>query len=781
MAGKGVPWDDQAGTPPGRPKKRHVMAPVAPVAIPAVAPEEIPSARPEGADADTAPTAEDTVPPTAVTSSTPSSQHGEDARGEKRAADEQLGPTPEFTPQISSASADTNESNLMSLSPTRQAYLEREREAWRNATDQDDKKPRVGQIQSGPTVDEGDDDEGWSDPDDFTSDECTWTAEQELAAKWAHLTDVIEANDSFDIIPYGQEGDALLLSCKWVIAIRDGAESKVLKARLCARDLARKKRDDLFAPGENALTGRVIDYKGTQCDLDRYTLDVQGAYNTIPEPEHVVVKPPQEWLDWQAQQGLSTAVLWKMKKLLPGRRVASKLWVKHVGEQLKSVGFEQCPGQPQFFHNKTTKLTCSVHMDDIHGCGPAEEIDKHLTELAALLPLKKAQRHTTGDSYTHLKRTRHLLEGGTLIVPNDKHVREVLKRLDLENCKPAAAPMIESMKPSPTDSDEPLPEWEASEYRSLTSTLLYASHDMSSMQFTLRVLTSDMKYPSVRAWERLKHAARYLAGVRGEGTWFEHTDNPGKLLISTDTDWAGDKRTRKSASCTVLRIGKNNMYSQVKGQQIHAQSSGEAEFYGMGSGISAGIGLKHVMDFIEMPVDLTVESDSSAARAVLWRSGVGKIRHLEVKTLWAQQLVEDGQLDVKAVAGEHNVADIGTKILPASRLRYLKEKLGVMTLEAAKGIATQKQVATVSGKIREELLTLIAAATRRVKEKNDENESSKAEPEPTGKSTAIAKPIAEVDKALTLQQIRENLDREIGISKRKLYAAHCWAAYAAGE
>ena len=75
---------------------------------------------------------------------------------------------------------------------------------------------------------------------------------------------MIEANDSFDIIPYGQEGDALLLSCKWVIAIRDGAESKVLKARLCARDLARKKRDDLFAPGENALTGRVIDYKGTQ-------------------------------------------------------------------------------------------------------------------------------------------------------------------------------------------------------------------------------------------------------------------------------------------------------------------------------------------------------------------------------------------------------------------------------------------------------------------------------------------------------------------------------------
>ena len=407
-------------------------------------------------------------------------------------------------------------------------------------------------------------------------------------------------------------------------------------------------------------------------------------------------------------------------------------------------------------------------MDDIHGCGPADEIDKHLIELGKLLPLKKSQRHTTGDTYTHLKRTRHLLEGGTLIVPNDKHVREVLKRLDLENCKPAAAPMIESMKPLPTDGEEPLPAWEASEYRSLTSTLLYASHDMSSMQFTLRVLTSDMKNPNVRAWERLKHAARYLAGVRGEGTWFEQTSQPDKLLISTDTDWAGDRRNRKSASCTVLRVGKNNLYSQVKGQQIHAQSSGEAEFYGMGSGISAGIGLKHLLDFIGMPVDLTVESDSSAARAVLWRAGVGKIRHLEVKTLWAQKLVEDGLLDVRAVAGEHNVADIGTKILPASRMRNLKEKLGVMTLEAAWAVANQKQVAATSGSMRQELLALIAEtrqANKRLAGAVPTRVTDGGSPDATTEAAASIR-----EKVLTLHQIRDSLERDICMRRRKLAA-----------
>jgi hypothetical protein len=83
----------------------------------------------------------------------------------------------------------------------------------------------------------------------------------------------------------------------------------------------------------------------------------------------------------------------------------------------------------------------------------------------------------------------------------------------------------------------------------------------------------------------------------------------------------------------------------------------------MVSGISQALGLKHALDFSDEVYPLMVESDSSAARAVLWRSGVGHIRHLEVKTLWVQSMVSDGRLEVRPVKGENNIADIGTKIL----------------------------------------------------------------------------------------------------------------------
>jgi len=89
---------------------------------------------------------------------------------------------------------------------------------------------------------------------------------------------------------------------------------------------------DLFAPGSTQLTRRVIDFKAVRRGLCSYTVDVVAAYNTLEEPEDVVVTPPAEWLQLQAAERKSTNVLWRMKKLLPGRRIAAQIWVDHVGD-----------------------------------------------------------------------------------------------------------------------------------------------------------------------------------------------------------------------------------------------------------------------------------------------------------------------------------------------------------------------------------------------------------------------------------------------------------------
>ena len=60
-----------------------------------------------------------------------------------------------------------------------------------------------------------------------------------------------------------------------------------------------------------------------------------------------------------------------------------------------------------------------------------------------------------------------------------------------------------------------------------------------------------------------------------------------------------------------------------------------------------------------------VWTDSSAALGISTRSGLGKLRHLETHTLWVQEKVRTGAIQVRKVRGDVNPADIFTKHLPS--------------------------------------------------------------------------------------------------------------------
>ena len=57
----------------------------------------------------------------------------------------------------------------------------------------------------------------------------------------------------------------------------------------------------------------------------------------------------------------------------------------------------------------------------------------------------------------------------------------------------------------------------------------------------------------------------------------------------------------------------------------------------------------------------TVHTDSSAAKGIATRKGLGKVRHIEVSQLWVQQEVSSGRIRIVKVKGTDNIADILTK------------------------------------------------------------------------------------------------------------------------
>ena len=64
---------------------------------------------------------------------------------------------------------------------------------------------------------------------------------------------------------------------------------------------------------------------------------------------------------------------------------------------------------------------------------------------------------------------------------------------------------------------------------------------------------------------------------------------------------------------------------------------------------------------IGIQVSVTLFTDSSAARGIIHRAGLGKLRHLETGYLWLQAAVAGKRMQVRKVRGTENPADLFTK------------------------------------------------------------------------------------------------------------------------
>ena len=79
---------------------------------------------------------------------------------------------------------------------------------------------------------------------------------------------------------------------------------------------------------------------------------------------------------------------------------------------------------------------------------------------------------------------------------------------------------------------------------------------------------------------------------------------------------------------------------------------------------------------------LRVWTDLIAAIGVCSRQGLGKLRHLDTHTLWVQQAVRTGRVDLRKVSGEENPADLFTKhSLSSARMAALVELHGCRYIE----------------------------------------------------------------------------------------------------
>ena len=146
-----------------------------------------------------------------------------------------------------------------------------------------------------------------------------------------------------------------------------------------------------------------------------------------------------------------------------------------------------------------------------------------------------------------------------------------------------------------------------------------------------------------------------------------------------------------STTGTVLPFGKNTIRTHCKSEAVMAVSSGEAEYYGVVSGLCQG--LCEQFSFLRdwgITIPMVGFMDAITGLAIGSRHGLGRVKHVDTVFLWAQEVVTSVRAKVYQVYKKPTVdmlADLLTKPLEAQRMFILLSRMGYSLVEGRHHLA----------------------------------------------------------------------------------------------
>ena len=475
---------------------------------------------------------------------------------------------------------------------------------------------------------------------------------------------------------------------KWVEGKKmDDDGNEFVRCRLVGRDFKPRHegpREDLFAAmppleAKKALFAMVAGVRGRRRrrGLDEVKImfiDVKKAHLNAKCDEQEWVRLPAEFAEW--------GQFARLRRWLYGMRKAASGWEDDYAEKLQSIGFSRGVGAPTVFYHQAMDVRVVVHGDDFTFSGVRRELEKVKAKMADWYDIKIRGIMGSGEEEVKvikiLGRTVRWTAEGIEYEGDERHRVELMKMHDMGEDSNAVGSA--AVKPSGEDIEEDEVELvgpEVHKFRRMAAILNYMGQDRSDIQYATKEICGCMARPTLGGLRRIKRAVRYLVGVKAVmwkmREWEDEEEV--KVEVFVDSDWAKDA-SRKSTSGGVLVFGGVAVKHWSRVQKSRALSVGEAEYYALVTGCAEGLGLQSLLQDLGWRATVKVWTDSATAKAVAGRRGLGKLRHVELKFLWVQEVVRNGRISTHKVWGEKNVADHLTKEKMLWDYQVLVEQVG---------------------------------------------------------------------------------------------------------
>ena len=470
----------------------------------------------------------------------------------------------------------------------------------------------------------------------------------------------LKKNNTWELVDMEKAENKKILTNKWVFRIKDNG---TYKARLVVGGCQQTKGldyDEVFSPVVNINSLRLLLAISVQKDYQMKKFDIKTAflYGTISEDIYMQI--PEGYRDEE-----NSGKICKLKKALYGLKQAPMRWNKYFTNFLKENGLKPLNMDQCIFKTANGTLFLAIYVDDGLIIGEnSEEIQYLLERLEKSFEIKKFDKV---DSFLGIRITK---TKNSIKLDQENYTENLLEKFKMENAKTSVIP-ITNYEEKSTGSDEV----KKFPYREAVGSLLYLSNrTRPDISYAVGYCSRNLENPSKNDINNVKRIFRYLGGTKADGITYQKNEMDGVIEAYSDSDFAGDKQTRKSTTGYVVFYANGPINWCSRKQAVVALSSTEAEFIAAAETVKELLYLKSLLDILLKNNSVIVlHMDNQSALSIIKNGQFNKrSKHIDVRFHFINEKVREGLIQVKYLCSENNVADIFTKALNA--VKFQKHK-----------------------------------------------------------------------------------------------------------
>ena len=152
-----------------------------------------------------------------------------------------------------------------------------------------------------------------------------------------------------------------------------------------------------------------------------------------------------------------------------------------------------------------------------------------------------------------------------------------------------------------------------------------------------------------------------------------------ELTTYVDANWGNDPEMRRSHTEFVIKLANGSVEYSSKLQQCVTLSSAESKYVALSAAVSAMLGINNMLKEVgfEVTTPIIYEDNQSCIAIANNTHSNACMKHIDLRYHCSREKVANGEIDLRYIKSESNVANMFTKRLGPIEFQHQVQRIGM--------------------------------------------------------------------------------------------------------